>query len=222
MFSSYLILSPSGAALAQSDSTSIDTSTSSQFSDIKWGAGLNVGFPFVFNGSVDGLWDQTYGAGVNLGYFQFTEDRFKVSSINYDVRFRWFPTEYGLFAGLGLGQQIVTITADMGFAIEGATENFQATGKSKISALYLLPHLGWHHFLTDHIYLGFELGLRSILSSTIDTTFDFSYLPNNSTADEAAATDSYQSAKHIVDSASESLSRKNLLYVSLLKAGWMF
>ncbi len=182
--------------------------------DVSFGPGLTlVGFPAVFQFSLESKYQDAFGASFDYGIFPtLTFNNVSLGYNSWSLTAKWYPFHRALYLGVGFGSQSFHGSQVKNVVVGGSITQ-PLTVTVTVSTTYLNPHLGWRWISNSGFFYGMQLGVQVPLSNSAAITSDDATLN---------ATSEFQQASADLDEQAKTFAKSALPIFTLVQMGWMF
>ncbi|MFZ3228629.1 MAG: hypothetical protein WA160_00365 [Pseudobdellovibrio sp.] len=207
----------------------VDKSTSPHF----FGFHADLNIPHILNYGLD-YWHSSkwFSIALNTGGYKITgvgkttdlPNGANIQLSNQEAVIRLHPFTGSFYLGLGYGRHTVTLDANKTISITTPISgSADVAFIDKVTANYLLPHIGWLWTTSFGLTFGMDLGYLSPSSSSADINATISNISNGAISNsDVESTTEYKNAKKDAQDQSEKFGKTGLPYWTVLRMGWLF
>lgn len=195
---------------------------------LRIGPTISLDIPHLVSTSLDATYNRTFGFSISASNFYRKFDtsevkRAEVELRSFDVRFRWFPWQGSFFVGASYGKQAIGIKGkkDLTLNFQGSSLTVPTHLKYTLDSTYFTPHLGWFATWDSGFTMGFEIGAQIPTSTKSELKVAFDNV-GTTAENEVKGSTEYKDAKKDVEDTGETLGKKVLPYINLIRIGWLF
>lgn len=190
-------------------------------------ADLNV--PHVLNYGVD-YWHTSkwFSASLNFGGYAFTglqkssdlPNGADIKIANQEAVLRLHPFQSAFFLALSYGSHTFEGTGTATYSQAPLAQPVTTTIKNKITANYVIPHLGWMWRADSGFTWGIDFGY--LIPNGGEVTLDEGAIKNDPLYPNLVSTPQYKANRQKIIDDSEKVRTTSLPYWALARVGWLF
>lgn len=177
-------------------------------------------FPHVLNFGLESMIDRKWGVSLNYGSISRNINGIDVGMKHYDVRLRYHPWKSSFFAGLALGQHLLTGEKSRDITYSGSTHPVLTTIKVNAKSNYVIPQIGWFSVWDAGFTIGFDLGVLVPTGARTNSEASFSNLPDGTESAIREDAD-FIKVQSDVEDTSKSYTKRPLPFLTMMRVGWM-